>query len=230
MKQRAFALRLERCVGCRNCQLACKNEHRTASRINWRQVREGEEDGRRYYVSLACNHCRNPECFRVCPEKAYWKRRDGLVLHLPRRCQGCQACVQACPYQAPRYNPETRQAEKCNFCLARLDEGLQPACVAACPTGALNMMTWESDPGEAPYSQWVAFLPDPALTLPSLQINRSGESRHYWQQVQQEEVCNFYKITADSLEIIQKRLKKKDRQGEAGRKRGAKDGECKWIF
>ncbi|MDN5326410.1 MAG: hypothetical protein PWP41_1106 [Moorella sp. (in: firmicutes)] len=182
MKQLAFWLRPERCVGCRNCQLACKNEHRTAARINWRRVQEGEDNDRRYFISLACNHCRNPECFRVCPEKAYWKRRDGVVLHLPRRCQGCQACVRACPYQAPRYNPETRKAEKCDFCHKRLDQGLPPACVAACPTGALGIVAWSEDLGEAPYAGWPGFLPDPALTRPSLQFTREKRGRHFLQQ------------------------------------------------
>ncbi|MBE3581111.1 MAG: 4Fe-4S dicluster domain-containing protein [Thermoanaerobacteraceae bacterium] len=183
MKQWGFWLRLDHCVGCRTCQLACKKEKGTSSRINLRRVREERgPGGELYFLSLACNHCSNPECFRVCPEKAYWKRRDGIVLHLPRRCQGCRACVQACPYQAPQYNVETHKAEKCDFCRSRLEQGLLPACVEACPTGALNIIVGEESPGGTSYSRRLPSLPDPALTRPSLHLSWERSTRAFWRR------------------------------------------------
>jgi molybdopterin-containing oxidoreductase family iron-sulfur binding subunit len=106
---------------------------------------------------LLCNHCDNPPCVRVCPTKATFKRKDGIVAMDYHRCIGCRFCMAACPYGSrsfnwrdPRpfinkenYNREfpTRMrgvVEKCNFCVERLAKGLQPACVEACGnTGAL---------------------------------------------------------------------------------------------
>jgi len=95
---------------------------------------------------LLCNHCDNPPCVRVCPTKATFKRKDGIVMQDPHRCIGCRFCMAACPYGSrsfnwrnPRafikdFNPDypTRQigvVEKCTFCEERLAQGLQPACV-----------------------------------------------------------------------------------------------------
>ncbi len=106
---------------------------------------------------LLCNHCDNPPCVRVCPTRATFKRKDGIVAMDYHRCIGCRFCMAACPYGSrsfnwrdPRpfinkenYNREfpTRMrgvVEKCNFCVERLAKGLQPACVEACGnTGAL---------------------------------------------------------------------------------------------
>ncbi len=101
-----------------------------------------------------CNHCDNPPCVEVCPTKATWKREDGIVMMDWHRCIGCRYCMAACPYGSRSFNfidprPEiahinpdfpTRTqgvVEKCNFCEERLSQGLNPACVDACPHHAL---------------------------------------------------------------------------------------------
>jgi Fe-S-cluster-containing hydrogenase components 1 len=137
------------CIGCRTCEMACSNEFSTNNVGHWRWLKEVEynngEDN--YYLSLSCNHCENPECFRVCPERTYRKRRDGIVVHESRLCGGCGDCIRACPFGAPKYSIQTGKVDKCNFCVHRLDKGLPPACVQACPTGALTLITKEqSDP------------------------------------------------------------------------------------
>ena len=106
---------------------------------------------------LLCNHCDDPPCVRVCPTKATFKRKDGIVAMDYHRCIGCRFCMAACPYGSRSFNwrdPRpfvnkktlnkefpTRMrgvVEKCNFCVERLAKGLQPACVEACGnTGAL---------------------------------------------------------------------------------------------
>ncbi len=112
----------------------------------------GELKGRQ--VLVLCNHCDNPPCVRVCPTKATWKREDGIVMMDYHRCIGCRYCMAACPYGSRSFNwrnprpfiPEINEdfptrtrgvVEKCNFCAERLDEGLPPACVEACPEKAL---------------------------------------------------------------------------------------------
>lgn len=97
---------------------------------------------------LLCNHCDNPPCVRVCPTKATFKRKDGIVMMDQHRCIGCRFCMAACPFGARSFNwrdprPFIKKqnleyptrtigvVEKCTFCFERLVKGLQPACVEA---------------------------------------------------------------------------------------------------
>lgn len=93
-----------------------------------------------YNLSIACNHCEHPKCAGVCPTDAYIHRKDGIIYIDPAKCMGCGYCSWACPYNAPRYNPELGQMAKCNFCFDNIDAGLPPSCVAACPMRVLNFV------------------------------------------------------------------------------------------
>lgn len=103
---------------------------------------------------VLCNHCENPPCVRVCPTQATFKRPDGIVAMDYHRCIGCRFCMAACPFGARSFNffdprpylaqvnPEipTRTkgvVEKCNFCVERLEKGLQPLCVEASRGGII---------------------------------------------------------------------------------------------
>jgi len=105
-------------------------------------------------VLVLCNHCGNPPCTRVCPTQATWRREDGIVMMDWHRCIGCRYCMVACPYGSRSFNwqdprPFIGKANqdfptrtkgvvgKCTFCAERLDQGLRPACVESCPSGAL---------------------------------------------------------------------------------------------
>jgi len=88
---------------------------------------------------MACNHCADPACASGCPALAYSISPDGAVIHHPDRCMGCGYCTWRCPYDAPKINPALGYIEKCHFCADRAAEGVEPACVTACPTGALKM-------------------------------------------------------------------------------------------
>lgn len=143
VKQLGFILDTNRCLGCGACIKACHTNHELPPALQWRQLRQIEEGDttciRRFFLSTACNHCANPECLRVCPSGAYYKRRDGIVLHSPEKCASCKSCISSCPFGAPKLNPVTRKAGKCQLCYERIDQGRPPYCVQACITGALRL-------------------------------------------------------------------------------------------
>lgn len=96
-------------------------------------------------LSISCNHCKNPVCVLVCPENNFQKRSDGIVVHNASNCKGCERCINACPFHAPKLNPITNRADKCNFCVERIDEGLTPICIENCSTEALKMLRIKDD-------------------------------------------------------------------------------------
>lgn len=141
--QAGFRLDLGRCTGCSACAVACRNENDVGVGLAWRSVFTFNEPRHAgidvFHYSLACNHCREPACLHGCPAAAYRKDpRTGAVLLDGDRCLGCRYCTWVCAYGAPQYSSETRVVEKCTFCSHRLAEGLEPACVDACPVDALG--------------------------------------------------------------------------------------------
>ncbi|HDH96899.1 MAG TPA: 4Fe-4S dicluster domain-containing protein [Proteobacteria bacterium] len=141
MKKRyGFLIDLRRCIGCQTCQIVCKSENDVPTGIFRTWVKEVEK-GRypkasRSFLPILCNNCEHPICVTVCPVRANRKREDGIVTTDPHRCVGCRYCMAACPYEVRYINPFKKIVEKCNWCEHRVDQGLLPACVEACPTGA----------------------------------------------------------------------------------------------
>ncbi|MFQ5763583.1 MAG: sulfate reduction electron transfer complex DsrMKJOP subunit DsrO [Rhodospirillales bacterium] len=132
---------LRRCIGCHACSVACKAEFdvplgQTRTWVEY--VEKGTYPiVTRSFLPRLCNHCSNPPCVPVCPTGATWKRKeDGIVVVDPEICIGCKYCIQACPYDARFLNPVTGAADKCDFCLHRVKQGLVPACVNTCVADA----------------------------------------------------------------------------------------------
>jgi tetrathionate reductase subunit B len=133
---------LRRCIGCHACSIACKAQYEVplGSYRTWvKQIEKGRYPYvRKAFLPSLCNHCERPICCTVCPVKATYARpEDGLVMINPHRCIGCRYCMAACPYNVRFVNPRFNIVEKCDFCQKLIDQGLEPACVAACPTHAL---------------------------------------------------------------------------------------------
>jgi Fe-S-cluster-containing dehydrogenase component/DMSO reductase anchor subunit len=169
-EQYRFAFAMEACVGCHSCEAACAEQNGLPPGTAWRRV--GEIEGgefphtRRLHLSMSCNHCLEPACLIGCPTDAYVKLPNGVVAHQADECIGCQYCTWNCPYSVPVFQPDRRIVTKCDMCLPRLEHGLEPACVGACPTSAISVekvdvAAWREDhaAGDAP------LLPSSDLTL-----------------------------------------------------------------
>lgn len=170
-----FFINLQRCIGCHTCAVACKETNGLPPGPRWRRVRilEGGAYPRpfAYAVSMACNHCESPQCVQVCPTRAYTRRPDGLVIHDPGRCIGCQYCTYACPYGAPQYDAAAGKTGKCSGCHTRVDEGLEPACIGACPVRALEFGPLaDLERAHPAAADTLPVLPDPALTRPAVRF------------------------------------------------------------
>jgi Fe-S-cluster-containing dehydrogenase component/formate-dependent nitrite reductase membrane component NrfD len=138
MPNYGFAIDLRKCIGCHACTIACKAEHQIPIGVNRCWVKTIEKgtfpDTRRFFFPVLCNQCTEAPCVRICPTKALFKRRDGIVDLNGQSCIGCRACMEACPYDQLFIDPNTRTAEKCNFCANRVENHLLPSCVSVCPT------------------------------------------------------------------------------------------------
>ncbi|HLF99746.1 MAG TPA: DmsC/YnfH family molybdoenzyme membrane anchor subunit [Acidimicrobiia bacterium] len=141
-QQYAFEVDLDACSGCKACVTACHNLNGLDPGESFRTVgvlHGGAPDAAYHQtVTTSCHHCLDPACMNGCPVDAYEKdSATGIVHHLDDQCIGCGYCTLTCPYEVPRLNPRLGIVRKCDMCAGRLSEGEAPACVDACPTGAI---------------------------------------------------------------------------------------------
>jgi Fe-S-cluster-containing dehydrogenase component/formate-dependent nitrite reductase membrane component NrfD len=136
-----FIIDNRKCIGCHACTVACKAEHEVPIGVNRTWVKYIEKgsfpDTRRLFSVMRCNHCADAPCVEICPVESLFTRADGIVDFDDRRCIGCKACTQACPYDAIYMHPDEHTSAKCNYCTHRVDIGLEPACVNVCPEHAI---------------------------------------------------------------------------------------------
>lgn len=140
-KQYGMLIDTRKCIGCHTCSVSCKSEFDVPLGVTRSWVEYTEKgtypNVSRNFLPRLCNHCRHPQCVDVCPTGATYKRpQDGIVVVDSGLCIGCKYCVQACPYDARFLNPVTGFADKCDFCIHRVSNGLVPACVNSCIGGA----------------------------------------------------------------------------------------------
>jgi len=150
---------ISRCIGCKACQSACMewNDLRDLVGVqegfytsppdlsdqSWTLMRfnEVEIDGALQWLILkdGCLHCAEPGCLKACPAPgAIVQYANGIVDFQQEHCIGCGYCTAGCPFNVPRMSAGDSKVYKCTLCSDRVGVGLEPACVKACPTGALG--------------------------------------------------------------------------------------------
>jgi anaerobic selenocysteine-containing dehydrogenase/Fe-S-cluster-containing dehydrogenase component len=140
-KRYGMLINLDRCIGCYACQVTCKAEYdipfglhrckvQTYSSGTWPEIKKT-------FLPRLCNHCDNAPCIEACEENALFKNQDGIVLLNSENCTGCGMCHDKCPYDAIEINHITGEAEKCDFCSTRVQNGESPVCVQSCMGKAL---------------------------------------------------------------------------------------------
>ena len=154
-----FLIDPSRCIGCRSCQVACKEWNRLPAdqtvnagsyenprdltnslynRIRFLEKDDGKGGVTWSFVNERCLHCGDAGCMKVCPSPgALYRTKDGIVGFNQEKCISCLYCVSACPFNVPRYDAE-KKVTKCHLCLDRVQAGIEPACSKACPTGTLQ--------------------------------------------------------------------------------------------
>ena len=168
-----FYFNQQMCMGCRTCQVACKDKNDLEVGYLFRRV-ESFEVGEfpkpaTFHYSGACNHCHTPACVEVCPAGAtYINEEDGTVQHDDEACIGCGYCALSCPYRAPKVDRDAGRSVKCDGCTRRVAEGGAPVCVEACPLRALDFGPIDELREKYGAVADVPPLPDATATSPNL--------------------------------------------------------------
>ena len=191
-EQYRFHFDMSKCIGCKCCVVACNEQNGNPADLNWRRV--GELEGgvfpnvQRLHLSMGCNHCVEPACMIGCPVEAYSKDAlTGIVDHDADICIGCQYCTLNCSYGVPQYNEARGVVGKCDMCHGRMQDGDAPACVNACPEGAIaieivNVAAWTAGliaAGDAPgLPSALDTLSTTRITLPDNMLPDLGRVDH----------------------------------------------------
>ncbi|MGA2264990.1 MAG: 4Fe-4S dicluster domain-containing protein [Phycisphaerae bacterium] len=136
----------QRCLGCKTCVLQCAMAHSEAKSLAEAvasaappQPRVHVEAAGTCGIPLQCRHCQDAPCMTVCPTEAIHRPvENGPVLIESAKCIGCKFCLQVCPFGVIDLSRDGKAMVKCDLCLQLTQEGEEPACVAGCPTGALE--------------------------------------------------------------------------------------------
>jgi formate dehydrogenase beta subunit len=148
------------CIGCKACEVAClewngypfretvfDNSYQTMPQTEWNYwnlIKFNEVERSDGSVTLLmrkdqCMHCAEPGCLAACPaDGAIVQYSNGIVDFQQANCIGCGYCVNGCPFNIPKFNPDTKKMFKCTLCVDRVTQGLEPACIKSCPTGCLH--------------------------------------------------------------------------------------------
>ena len=161
---KAKLIELDKCTECRSCVTACQNQNKNEpntegkkadeirkaylecngadelSHEDWTIISQKDpKDPTRYYKKQ-CMHCDDPQCVKNCPAHAITKYDNGAVVIDPEKCEGVKLCIEACPFDIPKFDEHKHTVVKCRLCFERITQNppLDPACVTACPSKAMK--------------------------------------------------------------------------------------------
>ena len=153
MARYGMLINIDKCNGCYNCFLACKDEFAGNDYLpisaaqpgegkSWMRVTEKERGSvpkvKVDYIPLPCLHCADAPCVNKSTDKSVYRRPDGIVLIDPEKAKGKKEILASCPHRVIYWNEEKSLPQKCTFCAHLLDMGWkEPRCVEACPDEAL---------------------------------------------------------------------------------------------
>jgi formate dehydrogenase beta subunit len=148
------------CTGCKACEVAClewndqpitfanlDGTYQTLPDLSpsfWNLIKFNEHETETnqplwLMAKYQCMHCVDPGCLKACPAPgAIVQYANGIVDFNSDNCIGCGYCITGCPFDVPKMNPTTKKVQKCTLCVDRVEVGLEPACIKACPTNCLS--------------------------------------------------------------------------------------------
>jgi carbon-monoxide dehydrogenase iron sulfur subunit len=140
---------IKRCLACKSCEIACAVVH-SQTKVLEDAIAESPRPRKRVTVEAAgefgvpiqCRHCEAPPCIEICPTGAIQRQSEESPVVVDQDlCIGCKLCILICPFGVLQIGPKGRAIIKCDMCIERMEEGQQPACVEACPTKALRLVS-----------------------------------------------------------------------------------------
>lgn len=151
---KTFLVDASKCIDCRNCQTACKDEF---CDNDWSPLAALQEPGQRWIeiqntevgsgervrmqrIPLMCQQCADAPCLKAAKDGAVYRREDGIVIIDPEKAKGQRAIMDACPYGVIYWNDALEIPQKCTMCAHLQDVGKKPRCATACPTDALTFV------------------------------------------------------------------------------------------
>jgi len=146
---KTIVVNVEKCLACKSCEIACALAH-SKSKVLEDAVAESPRPQRmvtveaadEFAVPIQCRHCETPPCVEICPTGAIQRQNEQSPVVVDQDlCIGCKLCMLICPFGVLRIGPEGRAIIKCDMCWQRLEDGQEPACVEACPTKALKLVS-----------------------------------------------------------------------------------------
>lgn len=146
---KVIVVEVERCLACKSCEIACAVVHSKSGQLEEAVVEKPKPQKRltveaagEFAVPMQCRHCEDAPCIAVCPTGAIYRRKvDDPVLIEQDRCIGCKYCIVVCPFGVIDVSHDGKAVVKCDSCIERTRAGDEPACVEACPTKALKLVS-----------------------------------------------------------------------------------------
>jgi carbon-monoxide dehydrogenase iron sulfur subunit len=134
-----LAIDLQKCTGCRNCELACSAVHTKTFNPRRSRIQILKDESQNLVVPMVCLQCEDPLCEQACPNGAISYNEKGTLAVDSDKCIGCENCVTACVYGGIEIDTQTLKAIKCDLCWG------DPACIKACEYGAISLAGADDD-------------------------------------------------------------------------------------